>query len=402
MNVSNQPRPKRGISGGQALFVLIILLFAGYIIYTTLNPRVQRYAQIESGSIGQSYYGDCLIVRSEIPYDAEGVTHIDYVANEGTMIYRGTTICYIYSSGYNQREVATLRNYRDQIKLNHMKLLSSEIAYDQKMLRLEADVLERAAEIRKLVHGARGNLVNQEKIFASAISARQNYLRQKYADNQILTRLYDDESAQLKRIESWTKQYTASQDGIVSFYSDGYEYGLNSTDYTKFTPQEVRAMIGGSVPEKTSVQKGRTTIYRLVRQNAWNVLLLVGDTAWNPVEGQTYRLYLSGFDDTVVDALVVSSTRSGGELLIRLDVRADVTPVLYMRTCQAELGEYVNSMIVPQNAIYKLDGADGVVLVNGDSRLFVPVRIIRQESGRAYIEALQPGFLSVGQTIMLF
>ena len=400
MNERN--RVRRRMSGGQVFFILLILLITGYITYTYLFPSVQKYAVIESDSVGQSYNGDCLIVRSEIPYDAEGVTSIEYVADEASMVFRNTTVCYVYSSSYNQREIATLRNYREQIKQNHLRLLNAEIAYDQKIMRLEDEVLKRAEELRKIVHGASGNLINQEKLLTSAISARQNYLRQKYADNQSLTRLHDDETAQLKRIESWTKQYTATQDGIVSFYSDGYEYGLTSTDFVRFSPQDVRSMIGGSVPEKTIVQKGRTTIYRLVRPNVWNVLFLVSDPTWNPLEGQIYKLFIFGFEDTVVDAQVLSSTRSGGDLLVRLEVRSNVMPVLYMRTCQAELGEYVNSMVVPQSALYRLDGANGVVVVNGESRLFVPVRVIRQEEGRAFIEALQPGFLSIGQTVMLF
>ena len=401
MNDPYRRPAKHGITGGQALFLLVILVFAGYMIYTTLVPNAQKYAVIQTDSLGQNYYGDCLIVRSEIPYDAEGVTSMDYVAEEGSMVYRGTTICYVYSSGYNQREINALNNYREQIKRTQLQLLSAEIAYDPKMMRLEADVLERSKELRRIIHGARGNLINAEKILTTAIATRHQYLRQKYAGNQSLTRLYDDEAAQLKRIESWTKQYTASQDGIVSFYSDGYEYGLTGSDFMQYSPQQVRAMIGGRAPEKSTTQKGRTTIFRLVRQSAWNVLFVVNDPVWNPTEGQTYKLFISGFEDTVVDATVLSSARTGSDLLVRLEVRSDVKPVLYMRTCQAELGEYVNSMVVPQNAIYKYDGADGVVVVTGENRLFVPVHIIRQADGKAYIEALQPGFLFIGQTVML-
>ena len=35
--------------------------------------------------------------------------------------------------------------------------------------------------------------------------------------------LYKVENDQLKKIESWTTTYTASEDCLVSFYTDGYE-----------------------------------------------------------------------------------------------------------------------------------------------------------------------------------
>jgi hypothetical protein len=57
-----------------------------------------------------------------------------------------------------------------------------------------------------------------------------------------------------------------------------------------------------------------------------------------PVQGKTYQLKLEQFENTVVNATVLSYTRSGGELLLRLSVGSDVTPVLSMRTCQARLG----------------------------------------------------------------
>ena len=48
------------------------------------------------------------------------------------------------------------------------------------------------------------------------------------------------------------------------------------------------------------------------------------------MDGQSYELMLEKFEDTHVMATVVSSTRSGGELLVRFQVSAPVDPVLYI------------------------------------------------------------------------
>lgn len=401
------PPPRKKSSAGRILFVLAVLVLSGVYIYTTLVPRGGiRTAQIQSGTLGSKYEGDALIVRNETSYDEEGVTSIEYLAEEGSRVERGQQICLVYSSGYSQKEINTLQSYRDQIRDYLDTLISQETTYDQKMTRLQDEVLQHAQEIRRFVGGSRGNLLNLEKVLDTAITARQDYLREKYRDDTRLTRLYDDESAQEKRIQSYTRQRTATQASLVSFYTDGYEE-LNTTNFEGYSPAQVRAMINGQKPAKTAVQRGRTTIYRLVRQTSWGVLLLISDPVWTPAQGKSYQLKLEQFDNTVVDATVLSFTRSGGDLLVRLSVSSDVTPVLFMRTCQAEIGESVTSLMVPTRCIYRQpDDAGnlltGVVVVNGVSQVFVPVNIISTDGDVTHFEAVQQGFLYEGQTVRVF
>ena len=397
------PRPpKKKLNWLQLLLILAAFGFAGWYVYTALVPAAAPFATITAGTLGARYSGDCLIVRDETPYDAEGVTSVDYEAAEGSEVERGTTICNVYSSSYSTREMTALQEYRDQIRDYQLKLLAAETTYDAKMARVESDVLARAREVREMIGGARGSLSNQEKLLDAAIDARQQYLKSKYSSDQRLSRLYDDELSQLQRIQSWTKSYAATGSAIVSFYSDGYEYSLTADNYDTFIPADVRRMYNGYKPEKATADKGKTTIYRMIQDGEWYVLFLSHDTSWNPVDGQTYELKLERFENTTVYATVVSSTRSGGELLVRLAVRDSVKPVLYMRTCQAELGDYVSSLCVPSRALYRQDDMDGVVVVDGDNRSFIPVNILLRDGDYVYISAIQQGLLYEGQTVMLF
>ena len=313
------PEPEnRRLSVPQIMLIAAVLGFVAWYLITTLTPKPEPYGTITAGVIGSRYSGDCLIVRDESPYDAEGVTSIDYIAREGVTVYRGTSVCNVYSSGFSTREMNTLQDYRNQIKEYQIKLLSSEITTDTRLEKLASDVLTQAREVRQLIFGARGNMENQESTLAAAISNRQAYLKEKYSEDQRMTRLYDDEQSQLQRISSWTKQYAAMSEGVVSFYSDGYEYGLTVANYESFSPAQVRAMVNGKKPENGVLQKGKTTIYRTVRDGEWYVLMLIRDSNWNPVEGAEYELRLENFKDTMVRATVTSFTRSGGELLVRL------------------------------------------------------------------------------------
>ena len=394
--------PRKKLNILQLLILLAAFGFAIWYLVKTLAPAASPYATITAGTLGARYSGDCLIVRNETPFDAEGVTSVDYKAEEGSLVQRGDTICNVYSSSLSTKEVTALQDYRDQIRDYQLQLLAAETTYDAKMARVESDVLSRAREVREMIAGARGSLINQEKLLDAAIDARQQYLKQKYSSDQRLTRLYDDELSQEQRIQSWTKAYAATQEGLVSFYSDGYEYSLTAANYDTFIPSEVRRMYNGYKPEKSTSDKGKTTIYRTVRDGMWYVLFLSDDSTWTPVDGQTYELKLERFENTTVMAKVESSTRSGGELLVRLSVSGSVKPVLYMRTCQAELGDYVSSLCVPSRALIRKDDMDCVVVVDGANQSLIPVNILLRDGDNVYITAIQQGLLYEGQTVLLF
>ena len=386
----------------QMMLIIAVLGFAVWYIVTSMTPQASPYATITSGTIGNRYSGDCLIVREETPYNAEGVTKIQYSAEEASVVYRGTAICNVYSSGFSTKEMTALQDYRDLIKEYQIKLLTEESTTDARMDRLNNEVVNRALEIREMISGTRGNMANQEALLDTAIRSRQSYLKEKYSDDQRMTRLYDDEQSQLQRISSWTKQYAAMTTGIVSFYSDGYEYGLTTSNYDRFTIPEVKKMMNGTKPELSTVNKGKTTIYRMVNDGKWYALMLIRDSGWTPTEGQNYSLKLEHFRDTEVTATVLSFTRTGNELLVRLAIHGSVQPVLYIRTCQAELGDSMSTLTVPQKAIYTQDNMPGVVVVDGQYQTFIPVNIIDRRDGVVFIRAIQQGVLYEGQTVRLF
>ncbi len=387
----------------QSFAIVAILAVAALFVFNNMKGSGAATALIEQGTLGTVYTGDALIVRNETVYNDEGVQSIEYVAEEGSTVYRGDVVCYVYSTGYSSKEMTTLQDYRDQIKDYQQTLLAGETAYDQKMTRLETEVVQRGLEVRSLVQGSRGNLVNQESILKTAIDQRQSYFRSKYSSDMRLNRLYDDEETQQQRIDSWIKQRAATQESIISFYTDGYESALTPDRFESFSPSEVRAMFDGQKPEVAASERGKTDIYRLVKNNNYAVLMLIKDSTWSPVEGTSYKLMLEQFANTTVDAQVLSYTRASGELLVRLAVMGDVTPVLYMRACQAELGEYADGLMVPSTAIYTQNNQQGVVRVNDDgSQVFIPVNVVATQADKVFISGIQTGILGKGQTVRLF
>ena len=404
------PKPPRQRGGGGAGKVIVIILLllaligtAVYFLFLRDSGEKAATAQIEMGVMGNTFRGDALIVRNETAFSEEGVQNIEYEAEEGSLVYRTNPLCYVYSTGYSTSEMNTLQDYRDQINDYQQTLLAAETAYDQRMEMLETEVIERGLEVRSLVQGSRGNLINQENILATAITQRQNYFRSKYASDTRLSRLYDDENTQLQRIESWIKPKLSTQESsIVSFYTDGFEHALSPELFETYTPSQVRSMINGEKPETSAAERGRIDLYRLVKKDNYAVLMLINDRNWNPTKDEVYELTLEQFTSTKVNAKVLSYARSGGELLIRLAVVGDVNNVLYMRTCEATISEAVECMTVPLSAIYSQNGSKGVVINQNGVPSFVPVNVLSEKDGKAYIQPIQSGVLAQGMDVQLF
>ena len=104
-----------------------------------------------------------------------------------------------------------------------------------------------------------------------------------------------------------------------------------------------------------------------------------------------------------MDATVDSFTRSGGELLVRLKITdtSALPSVLYIRSCQVQLGESVNSLMVPSRAIYMKDGRKGVVMSTEGGEYWTAVEVISDDGKEAYIIPEKPGVLYEGVRIRL-
>lgn len=406
MSVKKKRKKKKSLAVVRFFLLLIVAAVIGIVVW-----QVQGYmasnattAIAKSDTLGNSYTGTLVIARNETLYETENMTRIDFVASEGSRVSKSGVVCKVYSSGYNQTEINRLQTYRDEIQSYHTgQVLNTYVDAELDSENNEIDAL--AQQIRTLVQGRGvGSLNNLEKQLESALSVRKNYLRQKYPDDQTLAELYKMENDQLKKIESWTTTYTATEDCLVSFYTDGYENTVNSSTYGMLTPSDVRNVIRGVQPEQSTVSRGSDPVFRSVIEDEWYALFLCSDRDWNPVVGETYLMQLAGFDNYIIEASVESFTRIGGDLLLRMRVASSVEPVLNIRTCGATIGDFVSGVHVPMTALYTLDNMIGVVVLDGGMQTFVPVNVVSySDQNTAFVRPTLPGSpLEAGKTVMLF
>ena len=406
MSAKKRKKKKKGSGIVRLVVVLLIVAVLGVVAWQLrgMFAGSATTAIARSDSLGNYYSGTVVIARNETLYETENMTQIDFVAEEGSRVNRTGVICRVYSSGYNQTEISRLQTYREEIQNYHVNQVLSTYV-DAALDSENEEIAALAQQVRTLVQGRGvGSLTNLEKQLESALTVRKNYLRQKYPDDQTLSELYKVESDQLKKIESWTTTYTAKEDCLVSFYTDGYERILNASTYQTLTPTDVRNVIRGVAPEQSTVSRGSDPIFRTVLEDEWYALFLCSDRDWNPIVGEVYRMQLDGFDNYIVSATVESFTRVGNDLLLRMRVSSSVEPVLNIRTCGATVGDFVSGLQVPIRALYTLDNMIGVVVLDGGVQTFVPLTVITYpDESTAFVRPTLTGSpLEAGKTVMLF
>ena len=406
MSAKKRKKKKKGIGFLRFLLILIVLaliVYAGLQLRGYMDSNATT-AIARADTLGNSYEGTLVIARNETLHETENMTRIDFIASEGSRVSKQGIICKVYSSGYNQTEINRLQTYRDEIQAYHTnQVLSTYVDAELDSENNEIDAL--AQQVRTLVQGRGvGSLTNLEKQLTSALEVRKNYLRQKYPDDQTLAELYKMENDQLKKIESWTTTHTATEDCLISFYTDGYERTVNFNTYSLLTPSDVRNVIRGVAPEQSTVSRGSDPIFRSVIEDEWFALFLCSNRDWNPVVGEKYRMHLGGFENYFVEAEVESFTRIGGELLLRMSVASSVEPVLNIRTCNAVIGDFVSGVHVPMDALYTLNNMIGVVVLDGGLQTFVPVTVVSySDENTAFVRPTLDGSpLEAGKTVMLF
>lgn len=409
MSVKKKKRKKKksGLGLVRIVVVLTVAALVGVAVWQ-LRGFVAGNATTATAvgdALGNYYTGTLVVARNETLYETENKTSVDFVAEEGSRVKRSGVICKVYSSGYNQTEINRLQTYREEIQNYHVSQVLSTYV-DAALDSTNEEISTLAKQVRTLVQGRGvGSLSNLENQLESALTVRKNYLRQKYPDDQTLSELYKVENDQLKKIESWTTTYTAKEDCLISFYTDGYENTINSTTYQQLTPSDVRNVIRGVSPEQSTVSRGSDPIFRTVIEDEWYALFLCTDRDWNPVVGETYQMQLTGFENYVVQAVVESFTRIGGDLLLRMRVTdQSVEPVLNIRICGATVGDFVSGVHVPINALYTMDNMIGVVVLEGGVQTFVEVTVISYpDENTAFVRAVKDGSpLEAGKTVMLF
>lgn len=388
------------------LLLLTVFALAGLFVWQLSQTALRRTAVVAAGQTGRAYQVDAILIREETLFDMDSASAgLKYLADDGALVSRGAQIAQVYSSAYNQSDVNNLNRQLENIKAYYRTLLDQSTYPDTRLTALDYDISLLVSRIRaasQTSSGEAASLLSLKRQLESAMSERQSYLKQKFPNDAALNRYTDEEKTLRKRIESWTITYIADTPGIVSFYTDGYERMLSGETIESLTPALARGVWNGAPPEQTAAERARERVYKLVRPQGFYVAALTTDKNWKPQPDEPFKIAFEGLEDIVYDAKVTTTTRTGGELLVRFYIDADAAPTLNMRRAKATVGEpAVRGLLVPSDALRAKEGQIGVVL-DMNPAVFIPVTVLSSDAREAIVRPVQSGALAEGQRIRRF
>ena len=388
---------RKRVTGRFYIFLLAILL----IVFLIVRPHLRfgtREAIIEPGSASYSRSTDAVIIRDEDVFSSGTIARVEYVAMENTLLNEGDTIAYLYSTGYSESELERLEEIRANIQAYHKTILNNIV--DNDLNRLDRIVDMKALELKALVtHQATGNLLSLTQQLETAMVNRQDYMRANQREDLNLNRLYQDESTRMNSVVSWRTEAAAEEEGVISFYTDGYESALTPETLSALTPADIRAVLAGTPLGEASSRV--SDIYRLVDQDAWYVAILTDGQSWNPVLDQEYYLQFEGFEDLVYTAKVTRVQKVDNEVLAVFLVEDPMGPMIYQRSGRVTLSSELSGLSVLSEALADQNGQPGVWLFDVPGGTFVPVEVLSNDGSRALIQPLTDGALQVGDPVLI-
>ncbi len=379
----------------------VVLLVMAVIAILIIRPRIRFGEQVEVLSIASSAYTHntpAVIIRDETLITAESVTRVEYVAAENTLVYPGDTVAYMYSTGYSQTELTKLETARENIQAYHKTKLENII--DNDLERLDLIVDQRALEFKNLVtHENGGNLIIVNRLLETAMVNRQEYMRSNMRNDMKLNKLYSEENARLSSISSWRVESVAEEEGVVSFYTDGYERYINGSNLSGLSMETVDKVLDGKPLGDTSVRE--KDVYRIVDQDNWYVAIVTDSSVWNPVVDQEYYLQFEGFEDLGFTATVSSVSQRDNRVLAVFSIESPMGALIYQRTGNAKVSITHTGISVSVDAIYEDNGKTGVWLYDVPGGTFVPVTVLLTDGDTALIQPEVDGALSAGQRVLI-
>lgn len=383
---------------GRFYFLLLILAVIAFFI---IRPHISFGEKVEVLSIASSAYKhttDAVLIRDEELVTAESVTRIEYVIPENTLAYAGDTVAYLYSTGYSQTELSKLEDVRENIQAYHKTKLENII--DNDLERLDLIVQQRALEFKNLVTGKNtGNLIIVNRLLETAMVSRQEYMRSNMRNDMKLNSLYSQENTRLSSISSWRVESVAQDEGVVSFYTDGYERYLNGDTIDGLSLEQVQTVLEGG--ELGDVSMREKDVYRLVDQDHWYVAIVTDSAQWNPVVDQEYYMQFEGFEDMGFTATVRSVSQIDSQVLAVFDIESPMGALIYQRTAKASVSITHTGISVSTEAIYEDNGKTGVWLYDVPGGTFVPVTVLLTDGDTALIQPEVDGALSAGQRVLI-
>ena len=377
------------------VLALIIGLFAG--AGALMRALLAGDAVISYGRIEDVTTVDALIIRNETSVRAEGYGSLEYLVPEMSYVTADTPVVQVYATGYSGEKIEELDKLMVDITQQQKKVLGDIM--NVTITDYNNSVTTQVNSITAAMREEPGQLQGMFDQLGALMKARQDYIEKttEAKEDPSLAQYYAGKSQLITQIDAWKTQYRAQGEGLVSYRFDGLEPYLNMDTLEALDVNAVKELIRDNNPQVPDELRAQQNLYRLVQPNEWYVVFTTKAPTWKIGIGETCAIYFEAFEDITYNAKVRALNSTGDDLLVMLEMSEDVSPLINARKLKAVIGGRVEGMMVPLSSLKTQGGQQGVY--RSDTGMFVPVRVVGQDSKHALIMPLEDGALSSGVKI---
>ena len=255
-------------------------------------------------------------------------------------------------------------------------------------------VKQKALDLKNLIaKNTSGNFISLVTQLEEAMAERRAYMSATMRSDTKLIKYYDEEKQKISAIDAWRNALVARDEGVVSFYLDGYENDLTIDNIGELTIDKMRKVLSGELLSQPSA-RDEVNVARIINQNHWYLVVMSEDGSWNPVNGQNYSFQMIGFEDLLYTGVVRNVQKMGATVMAQIEITDPIGPLMYQRTGKAAIGANLTGLSVPAKAIIKQNGQTGVLLYDVPGGTFIPVEVLSEDKDNALIMPLVEGVLT--------
>ena len=375
-------------------FYVFAAVIAGLLIWGLVALfGLFKPARIEWGRLSSNQPINAIVLRDEAIVKADELSKLTCIATEGQAVTKESAVAMLYLTGYSEKDIVNLdriqkeiKDYQENNRLkdvrdNDLELLNSQI--DAKMKEISDQVIRRETQ----------NLAVTEHELRTLMSERKAYMFTSIMTDETLTRMYQQETALQEKINKTRKAVPAPADGLVSFYLDDYESLLTVASIEKMTPGTMKALmediLENSKPYKSeeTVRKDQP-ICRIANPAKWYAVIVMNAKENPLVAGTEHEVTFDGLQKTV-NAKVLKVMTEGRDSIAVLEIPEGVKELLSLRLVNGFLGQDITGLRVPVNMIREENGRAWIAIQgSGANVTSVEVHVLGRDTKYAIIEAV--------------
>jgi putative membrane fusion protein len=369
------------------------LLLSGAFYFHTIftegrPPAASAYAAVANGKIDMAISGPAVILREESVYTAPAYGKAVYLAADGATVNKDQPVAVLYKENFDEDRVGQLYSVQEKIIQYQQDQLLGQVI-DGDVSKLKTDINTLILDVQTMVRDNNlESLAQKENQLRTMLEQKQKLLDYRTEPDSYLKGLYDEEADIMSQMKDWTVNIIAPESGLISFQLDGYENILGIDSVDKLTSKDIQQILENSSPvDKPGDAKAEQPFFRMVDPlSSWYAVVQSNGSEAYFNRGDEIQVSLEGRES--FPAKIYRINREKGNFLLVLEFSGNVEQMINKRILPIQIQKTVEGLLVPEEALMRHKGKQGVFLKEGEENIFIETSVKALSDGQAIVESI--------------